>query len=94
MIGACFLSAVVGAAIGVSTVCFCMVAGKADDAMELVNAVSKENKKLELNQFKKATEPDTAWLMENGNPHQRIIIEMGGVELVSGETAYPTEIPD
>lgn len=94
MIGACFLSAVVGAAIGVCSVCFCMVAGKADDAMELVNAVSRENEKLELNQFKKATEPAVAWLMENGNPHQRIIIEMGGVELVSGEMAYPTEIPD
>lgn len=94
MIGACFLSAVVGATIGVSSVCFCMVAGKADDAMELANTVSRENKKLELNQFKKATEPAASWLMENGNPHQRIIIEMGGVELVSGEMAYPTEIPD
>lgn len=94
MIGACFLSAVVGAAIGVSSVCFCMVAGKADDAMELANAASRETEKSELNQFKKAIEPAVAWLMENGNPHQRIIIEMGGVELVSGEMAYPTEIPD
>lgn len=45
-------------------------------------------------EFKKATESAVKWFNENCNPHQRIIIEMGGVELVSGEMAFQTEVLD
>lgn len=45
-------------------------------------------------EFEKAMEPAVKWFRENGNPHQRIIIEMDGVELVSGVMAFETEIPD
>lgn len=94
MIGACALSAVIGAAIGVGITCCCVVAGKTDRSMEVPDTVVKRNYGFELESFKKATEPAVAWFKENCNPHQRIIIEMDGAEVVSGEMAYPIEIPD
>lgn len=54
------------------------------------NPLSEE----QVEQFKKATEPAVEWLNRNGNPHQKIIIEMGSVELVSGEVGFTTEVPD
>lgn len=48
----------------------------------------------DLEQFKKAMQPAVEWFQKNCNPHQRIIIEMDGVELVSGEMAFPVEVPD
>ena len=41
-------------------------------------------------EFKKALEPAVEWFKKNCNPHQRIIIEAGGVELVSGDMAFTT----
>ena len=54
-----------------------------------------DNSKLEeqLNEFKKATEPAIKWLQKHGDPNQKIIIELGGVELVSGQMGFPvTEV--
>lgn len=48
----------------------------------------------ELKKFQKAMEPAVKWFQENCNPHQKIIIENGRVELVSADMGYPTEIPD
>lgn len=45
-------------------------------------------------EFEKAMESAVKWFNENCNPHQKIIIEVGGVELVSGDMAFTTEIPD
>lgn len=55
-----------------------------------VNRMDEKKKE----EFKKATESAVKWFNENCNPHQRIIIEMGGVELVSGEMAFKTEVFD
>lgn len=48
----------------------------------------------DMEEFKEAMKPAVEWFKKYGNPHQRIIIEMGGVELVSGEMAFSFEIPD
>lgn len=47
-----------------------------------------------LKEFEKAMKTAVEWFRKNCNPHQRIIIEMDGVELVSGEMAFPCEVPD
>lgn len=47
-----------------------------------------------MQEFKKAMEPAVEWFKKNCNPHQRVIIEMGGVELVSGDMAFSFEVPD
>lgn len=47
-----------------------------------------------LREFEKAMRPAVEWFQKNCNPHQRIIIEMDGVELVSGEMAFSLEVPD
>lgn len=47
-----------------------------------------------LKEFEAAMETAVKWFQENCNPHQRIIIESDGVELVSGEMAFPVEIKD
>lgn len=44
--------------------------------------------------FEDAMRPAVEWFQKNCNPHQRIIIEMDGVELVSGEMAFPVDVPD
>lgn len=44
--------------------------------------------------FKEAMQPAVDWLQKNGNPHQRIIIELDGVELLIGEMAFSVKIPD
>ncbi len=48
----------------------------------------------DFEEFKKAMKPAVEWFQKNCNPHQRIIIEMDGVELVSGEMAFPVEVQD
>lgn len=48
----------------------------------------------DMQEFKKAMEPAVEWFKKNCNPHQRIIVEMGGVELVSGDMAFSYEVPD
>ena len=50
--------------------------------------------KEKLEEFEQAMKTAVEWFQKNCNPHQRIIIEMGGVELVSGDMAFPVEIPD
>lgn len=47
-----------------------------------------------LEEFEKALRPAVEWLHKNGCPHDRIIVEYDGVELVSGEMAFPVEVPD
>jgi len=47
-----------------------------------------------VEEFKKVTEPVVRWLQENGNPHQKIIIEQDGAEMASGEMAYHVDVPD
>lgn len=44
--------------------------------------------------FEDAMRPAVEWFQNNCNTHQRIIIEMDGVELVSGEMAFPVDVPD
>ena len=58
------------------------------------NENMNEKERMNKEEFEKAMESAVKWFNENCNPHQRIIIEMGGVELVSGEMAFTTEIPD
>lgn len=47
-----------------------------------------------LKEFETAMKPAVEWFRKNCNPHQRIIIESDGVELFSGEMAFPVEIKD
>lgn len=47
-----------------------------------------------LKEFEAAMKTAVEWFRENCNPHQRIIIEADGVELVSGEMAFPVEIKE
>lgn len=47
-----------------------------------------------ISEFEKAMSPAVTWFHKNCNPHQRIIIEADGVELVSGEMAFPVEVVD
>lgn len=64
----------------------------------LINEISCLKVKVEafeentrISGFKEAMAPAIKWFKENCNPHQRIIIEADGVELVSGEMAFPVE---
>ena len=50
------------------------------------DALESQNK---ITDFKEAMFPAVKWFRNNCNPHQRIIIEAAGVELVSGEMAFP-----
>ena len=47
-----------------------------------------------MKEFERVTKAAVEWLQKNGNPHQRIIIEVDGAELVSGEMAYKAEYPE
>lgn len=49
---------------------------------------------MKIEAFHKAMAPAVEWFKKNCNPHQRIIIEADGVELVSGEMAFPVEAVD
>lgn len=44
--------------------------------------------------FKSAAGPLVRWLQKNGCPHDRIIVEYDGAELVSGEMVFSVEVPD
>jgi len=48
----------------------------------------------DVEEFKKAMQPAVEWFQKHCNPHQKIIIEMDGAELVSGEMAFSAEVPD
>ena len=61
---------------------------------EKENENMDERERMNKDEFKKAMEPAVKWFNENCNPHQKIIIEMGGEELVSGEMAFSAEILD
>jgi len=103
MLGSHILAALLGATVGVGATCCCVLAGREDNRIASL-AADKLNEELfakevkpyckRKREFTEATRPAVEWFNENCNPHQKIIIEMGGVELVSGEMAYPTEIPD
>lgn len=86
------LSAMAGAAFGVVTMCLLISGKNADEDMD--SMIGSEDGFPDMDEFEKATDPAVQWFKENCNPHQRIIIEMDGVELVSGEMGYPTDIPD
>lgn len=92
------LAAMAGAAFGISVMCLLISWKKADENMDRLMERKAENAGLneipDMEEFKKATEPAVKWLKENCNPHQQIIVEMDGVKLVSGDMAYPCEIPD
>lgn len=45
-------------------------------------------------EFQQVLKPVISWLQRNGCPHERIIVEYDGAELVSGEMAFSVEIPD
>lgn len=99
MLGSHILSAMIGAAVGFGILSCCVMAGREDDELEACEFDESDEEEyrayLEVKKdFTEATAPAVEWFKENCNPHQRIIIEMGGVELVSGEMGYPTEIPD
>lgn len=47
-----------------------------------------------LKEFETAMKSAVEWFQKNCNSHQRIIIEAEGVELVSGEMAFPVKIAD
>ena len=48
----------------------------------------------DMKEFQKAIETAVEWFQKNCNPHQKIIISGDGVELVSGEIAFPVESMD
>ena len=45
-------------------------------------------------EFEDVLKPAIEWLQKNGCPHDRIIIEYNGAELVSGEMAFSVKVPD
>lgn len=45
-------------------------------------------------EFIEAMQPAIEWFNKNCNPHQRIIIEAGSVELLSGDMAFRFEVVD
>ena len=95
MLGAHVLSAMIGAAAGVAITCCCVMARREDDELEAYEFDDTDEEEyrgyLEVKkEFTEATRPAVEWFNENCNPHQKIIIEMGGVELVSGEMANST----
>ena len=99
MLGSHILAALLGATVGVAATCCFVRAGREDKELEAYEFDESDEEEyreyLEVKkEFAEATRPAVEWFNENCNPHQRIIIEMGGVELVSGEMACPTEIPD
>lgn len=48
----------------------------------------------DLKDFEKTVKPVVEWLQNHGCPHDRIIVEYDGAEFVSGEMAFPVEVPD
>lgn len=45
-------------------------------------------------EFMRVMKPAVKWLQENGCPHERVIIEYDGAELVGGEMAFSVEVLD
>lgn len=45
-------------------------------------------------EFEKVTKPVVEWMQKNCTPHDTIRIDIGGVELMSGEMAYSVKVPD
>lgn len=45
-------------------------------------------------EFEKITKPVVEWFQRSCNPHQQIVIQMDGAELLSGEMGYTVEVPD
>ena len=48
----------------------------------------------DMKDFQKAMKTAVEWFRKNCNPHQKIIISGVGVEMVSGEMAFPVEPVD
>ncbi len=48
----------------------------------------------DMKYFKEAMKTAVEWFQKNCNPHQKIIISGDGVEMVSGEMAFPVEPVD
>ncbi len=38
--------------------------------------------------------PAVEWLQKHGCPHDKVIIQQDRAEFVSGEMAFPVEVPD
>ena len=49
------------------------------------------NEKTDMKEFEKAMKPAIEWMLKNCNQHQKVIIDMNGAELVSGEMFFPAE---
>jgi len=54
----------------------------------------KHGKQPDMEEFKNVMKPAVDWLQKNGCPHDRVIIEYDGAELVSGEMAFSVEVPN
>ena len=52
------------------------------------------NGKTNMKEFERAVRPAMEWRQKNGNPHQKIIIEMDGAGLVSGEMFVPENMTE
>ena len=95
MLGSHVLSALIGAAVGVAITCCCVMAGRGDNELEAYEFDDSDEEEYRAYlEFTEATAPAVGWFTESCDPRKDIIIELSGVELVSGEMAYPTEIPD
>jgi hypothetical protein len=50
--------------------------------------------KEDLKDFEQTMRPAVEWLQKHGCPHDKVIIQQDGAEFVSGEMAFPVEVPD
>lgn len=48
----------------------------------------------DMEEFKKAMMPAIKFMHKHCDPHQTIIIQLDGAELVSGDMAFSVEVPD
>ncbi len=48
----------------------------------------------DLKDFEKTMRPAVEWLQKHGCPHDKVIIQYDGAELVSSEMSFPVQIPD
>ncbi len=54
----------------------------------------EHGKQPDLEEFKKVMQPAVEWMQKNCCPHDKVIIQYDGAELVSGEMAFSVEVPD
>lgn len=47
-----------------------------------------------MEEFKKAVKPLIEWRNANCDPHEKVVVEMGRIMLVSEEMGFTLEVPD